>query len=78
MTNDFYRTENFNINNSSFGGIIYPLDYETDRYNGRNIASRIASDWKFDEWCKKNSKARDEKQKIKKGNTDEQTNLSKI
>lgn len=60
MTENFYRTEYLNTGNTSFGGVIYPLDYETDHYNGRNIASRIASDWKFDERCKRNEKNRDE------------------
>ena len=38
--------------NSSFGGKLYNNDFEM--YPVENIASRIASDMKFDEECKKN------------------------
>lgn len=53
-------------NRSTFGGIIYPSDYETDyrRKNnkyGSSIAQRIASDWKFDEQCRKNIENRNTK-----------------
>lgn len=39
---------------NTFGGKIYLSDFDTEYCNG-NIASRIFSDWKFDEECKKNS-----------------------
>lgn len=38
--------------NSCFGGKLYDNDFEM--YPVENIASRIASDMKFDEECKKN------------------------
>lgn len=42
-----------------FGGIIYPSDFETEwkgrkNQNGSMIASRIASDRRFDEQCRQN------------------------
>ena len=67
MTENFDKTINIHTNHSSFGGIIYPSDFETEYYseNGRNIASRIASDWIFDEECRKNEIARERKRKEK-------------
>lgn len=63
MTENFYRTGHVDIDHSSFGGLIYPSDFETEYYseNGRHIASRIANDLKFDEQCKKSAFARDKK-----------------
>ena len=68
MTENFDKTININTNHSSFGGVIYPFDFETEYYseNGRNIASRIASDWIFDEECRKNEIARERKRKENK------------
>ena len=68
MTENFDKTINIHTNHSSFGGIIYPSDFETEYYseNGRNIASRIASDWIFDEECRKNEIARERKRKENK------------
>lgn len=39
---------------NTYSGIIYPSDFCTDYEGTRNIASRIMSDWKFDEQCRKN------------------------
>ena len=74
MTENFDKTINIHTNHSSFGGIIYPSDFETEYYseNGRNIASRIASDWIFDEECRKNEIARERKRKEK---NDAETNI---
>lgn len=52
-------TKHIHTDHSSFHGMIYPLDFEPECYNGRNIASRIASDWKFDEECKRNEENRE-------------------
>lgn len=74
MANEVYRTEYKNTTDtSSFSGIIYPLDFEPDCYNGRNIASRITSDWKFDERCKKNEEIRDRKELV----DEKETKISK-
>lgn len=63
MTNIIYRTGRVNTNPSTFGGIIYASDFETEYYpeHGRHIADRIASDWKFDKQCKKNELSRDKR-----------------
>lgn len=66
MAENFYRTETFDKEHTHFGGIIYPYDFETEYYNGRNIANRIASDWRFDAQCKKNEIARENQRKDKK------------
>lgn len=58
MANEWNHTRS-HANPSLFSGIIYPFDFEPEYYNGRNIASRIASDWKFDERCKRNAENRD-------------------
>lgn len=55
---DFYKTGIFNIDHSTFGGIIYPSDFETtyrgnDNLHGSTIAQRIISDKKFDKHYRK-------------------------
>jgi len=54
---DFYRTERFKVDHSTFGGIVSDYDF------GRHITmiemiSRIISDSNFDEQCKRNAKNR--------------------
>ncbi len=68
---DFYRTENYSIDHSTFGGIIYQSDFETyyrgkDNNNGSSIAQRIVSDLKFDEQCRKNIENRERNKKYGK------------
>lgn len=58
MTENFY-TRNYNTDHTTFGGLIFPSDFETDyrgndNKNGSSIAHRIATDQKFDEECRKN------------------------
>ncbi len=48
-------------NCSKFGGVIYISDFNTEVPAG-NIAKRIASDWRFDEQCRKNETRRDKNQ----------------
>lgn len=55
-TREFYHNYN-----SHFGGIIFPSDYDTCHSSTRNIASRIANDWNFDRYCKKNEEARNKR-----------------
>lgn len=43
---------------NTYGGEIFASDYCTDYEGTRNIASRIATDFKFDELCKKNIMSR--------------------
>lgn len=45
----------YNTNDrTSFGGLILPSDFETEYGGCRNIASRIFTDWKFDQQCYRN------------------------
>lgn len=54
------NTRYYNKNSCShFGGIIKHSDFYTNYAIKRNIALRIASDWSFDEQCRKNEEARD-------------------
>ena len=58
MPNEFYRTGNYKVDHTTFGGIIYQSDFNTDysgntNANGSVVASKIASDWRFDGLCKK-------------------------
>ena len=41
---------------NTFSGLLYASDFCTDYEGTRNIADRIASDWKFDKWCMKKAK----------------------
>lgn len=53
-------TNNFTTwNHNTYGGVIFSSDYCTDYEGTRNIASRIASDLRFDKQCKKNAENRD-------------------
>ena len=40
---------------NTYGGNICVSDFCTDYEGSRNIANRIMADWKFDQYCKKNS-----------------------
>lgn len=56
MTETYYRN---NITDEThFGGLIYLSDFDTERPGTHNIASRIASDIKFEERCKKSAELR--------------------
>ena len=62
-------TENYNM---AFGGLVSEYDFCT--YYPRSpkmpsFASRIASDWKFDEKCRKNTENRDKNAVYKKEET---------
>ncbi len=68
---DFYTTENYSVDHSTFGGIIYQSDFETDyrgkdNNNGSSIAQRIVSDFTFDEQCRKNTENRERNKKYVK------------
>lgn len=59
MTTEFYGLDNYSTDCSTYGGKIYDGDY--DNYHSMSdIAQRIASDFRFDEKCRKNTIARDE------------------
>jgi len=59
---DFYRTENFKTNPSSFGGIIYNYDFDSC-LTISDMARRILSDLRFDEQCRKISENRERNKK---------------
>ena len=52
-----YGTETHN----TFGGEIFQFDFNTSYEGTRNIAERIASEWRFDEQCRKNIEAKTRK-----------------
>ena len=59
MPETFYRTGNYKVDHTTFGGVIYPSDFNTnyrekDNTNGSSIAHRITNDSNFDKQCKKN------------------------
>jgi len=71
MTENFYITRKFNVDHSTFGGIIYQSDFETDcrgkdNKNGSSIAQRIVSDLRFDKQCKNNMENRERNKKYGK------------
>ena len=68
MTNRKYYTPSNYADHTKFGGTICASDFCTDYEGTRNIANRIASDWKFDEQCRKNALNRDRAKKLQKGN----------
>ena len=53
MPETFYRTGKYKVDHTTFGGLIYPSDFDPCYTNG-NIASRIENDKKFDEKCRNN------------------------
>ena len=63
MLETFCTTGKHEIDHSTFGGEIFPSDFNTDyrgknNTNGSTIALRIASDWIFDKKCQKNIEER--------------------
>lgn len=63
MTQPISKYGFYAVDHTTFGGIIYPSDYNTD-YRGKDnthgsiIAQRIISDQNFDYRCKKNIEVR--------------------
>lgn len=65
-TRNYYTTPSNYVDHSSFGGIISNYDFD-GHPTIKDIASRILSDWSFDERCRKNIENRNRKHK--KGST---------
>ena len=63
---DFYTT--CETDHTTFGGMIYASDFDTEKWDSRNIAHRIAADLKFDERCRRFAEFRDKQKNYKKGN----------
>lgn len=57
MKNGFYQTGAYPVDHSAFGGIIYEGDFD-ERRSIKDMASRILSDWRFDNQCRKNAEIR--------------------
>ena len=53
MTQSVKRVTGYQSDHSTFGGIIYPSDFNTNHASG-TIADRIARDYLFDRQCRKN------------------------
>ena len=53
---NIYTTEDHN----TFGGTLYDSDFDTTYSGTHNIASRIASDMKFDRMCKEKTRKKGE------------------
>lgn len=66
MTEKIYATETYNINHSSFGGLIYKGDFD-EHHSMSAVASRIILDLRFDKQCNKNAEIRNNQKKYKKG-----------
>ncbi len=56
--------KNYQTDSTQFGGLIYLSDYDTERPTTHNIASRIASDLKFDQRCRNNAEIRASKNMV--------------
>lgn len=54
MPETYYRTGRYEIDHSTFGGVILSSDYDTGHSGSRNMATRIVATWNFDNWCKNN------------------------
>ena len=56
MANDFYKTGKYYVDHSTFGGLIYLSDFNTEHKGtitkrSSTLATRILSDWSFDKQC---------------------------
>lgn len=76
MERKFYKTGSYIADHSTFGGLVYSSDFDTDskvknNKNGSVIASRIMSDLKFDEQCRKNYENRSILEKTENYNMEE-------
>ena len=54
MTKTITKTQVYKSYPSTFGGLIYFADFNTNRPNG-HIADKIVADLKFNEWLKRMS-----------------------
>lgn len=57
MPEEFYRTRNYKVDHSTFGGELTDFDFN-GHHTIASMASKIAQDFKFDEYCRKNEQAR--------------------
>lgn len=66
MTKEFYRTGNYKVDHTTFGGIINSFDFD-GHCSMRDIADKIMSDLRFDEQCHKNIESRKRENNYKRG-----------
>ena len=66
MTKEFYRTGNYKIDHTTFGGIINSFDFD-GHCRMKSIADNIMSDLHFDEQCRKNVESRKRRNDYKRG-----------
>lgn len=57
MTHKTNRYRIYQVDHTTFGGIVYSSDFDTSYANG-TIAERIARDAKFDQQCRKNKESK--------------------
>lgn len=57
------ETTTYRPNHNTFGGLIYPSDFDTNHEGTRNIAERIVQDQRFDEQCRKNIEGKERNKK---------------
>ena len=57
MTKKIYTPSNYKPDRTRFGGLIAPSDFDRETTMS-DVISRIVSDMKFDEQCRKNIKFR--------------------
>lgn len=60
MTENYYITKSYELNHSTYKGIIYEYDF-CNHMTMSDVTERIISDWKFDERCKRNIENRNKK-----------------
>ena len=53
MAINYREIENYKVDHSKFGGLIYPFDFDIEYNESKHVAGRIESDIKFDEMCKR-------------------------
>lgn len=65
-TKDFYRTNNYNVDHSTYGGELNNFDFD-GHHTLKSMSDRIMRDIKFDQMCKANAINRDRNREYKKG-----------
>ena len=66
MTKELYRTGNYKIDHTTFGGIINSFDFDGHR-DLRSMADKIMDDLRFDERCRRNAESRKRENNYKRG-----------
>lgn len=66
MPREYYRTGNYKVDHTTFGGDITLFDFE-GHHTLSSIADKIASDLRFDEQCRKNISNKEKNKNYKKG-----------